>query len=125
MNQLLEKPEILDVPEVESAPVDLKKEWLEHLAKATCPSSGLAQLTVPPREPILGDWFKQGDLGFIFGARGLGKTWLAMLIARRCAEGGTVGDWKVHHLVRFTAPVIALHPPAIMIRRDDCRHPVM
>jgi len=63
MNPLLEKPEILDVPEVESAPVDLKKEWLEHLAKATCPSSGLAQLTVPPREPILGEWFKQGDLG--------------------------------------------------------------
>jgi hypothetical protein len=96
MNALLDTDEMRDAPEVESAPVDLKKEWLEHLAKATCPSSGLAQLTVPVREPILGEWFKQGDLGFIFGARGLGKTWLAMLIARRCTEGGIVGDWKVH-----------------------------
>ncbi len=47
MNPLLENPEILDVPDVESAPVDLKAEWLGHLAKATCPSSELAQLTVP------------------------------------------------------------------------------
>lgn len=78
----------------ESAPVDLKAEWLAHFDKATCPSSGLAQFAIPAREPILGQWFKQGDLGFIFGARGLGKTWLAMHIARQCAEGGSVADWK-------------------------------
>ena len=79
-----------------AAPVDLKAEWLEHLSKATCASSGLAQLSVPTREPIMGSWFKQGDLGFIFGARGLGKTWLALHIGRQIAEGGVVGDWKVH-----------------------------
>ena len=49
-----------------------------------------------PREPIVGGWFKQGDLGFIYGARGLGKTWLAMLLARKCVEGGSVADWNVH-----------------------------
>jgi hypothetical protein len=76
--------------------VDLKPQWPEHLAKATCSSSELAQLTVPVREKILGEWFKQGDLGFIFGPRGLGKTWLALLLARRIAEGGSVADWKVH-----------------------------
>ena len=96
MNTLLETPEILDVPGVESAPVDLKSAWLEHLAKAICSSSGLAQLNVPPREPILGEWFKEADLGFIFGARGLGKTWLALHLGRQCAEGGSVADWKVH-----------------------------
>ena len=41
----------------------------------------------------MGDWLMQGDLGFIYGPRGLGKTWLAMLLARRCAEGGTVANW--------------------------------
>jgi hypothetical protein len=96
MSALIETAEILDPPGAESAPVDLKAEWLEHLDKATCSSSGLAQLKVPPREPILGEWFKEADLGFIFGARGLGKTWLAMHIGRQCAEGGSVADWKVH-----------------------------
>ena len=71
---------------------DLKPLWLEHLTKATCASSGLASLTVPDRERVLGEWFKQGDLGFIFGPRGLGKTWLALLLARRIAEGGCVAS---------------------------------
>ncbi len=76
--------------------VDLRPQWLEHLAKATCAASALANLTVPDRERVLGEWFKQGDLGFIFGPRGLGKTWLAMLLARRISEGGSVADWTVH-----------------------------
>ncbi len=74
---------------------DLKVEWLHHFEQATCSPERLANLAVPQREPILGDWFRQGDLGFIFGARGLGKTWLAMHIARQIAEGGKVGPWKV------------------------------
>lgn len=85
-----------DAPSAESAPADLTPQWLELLAKATCTSSGLAQLNVPKREGILGEWFKEGDLGFIFGTRGLGKTWLAMLLARRIAEGGSMADWKVY-----------------------------
>jgi hypothetical protein len=98
MNELLDTPGILDTPETEKEAVtpDLKAEWLAHLSKAICPSSGLAQLTVPPREAIPGEWFKEGDLGFIYGARGLGKTWLALHLARQCAEGGKVATWKVH-----------------------------
>lgn len=91
---------MLDVPGAESAPADLKPQWLEHLAKAICNSSDLPKLKVPPREPILGEWFKEADLGFIFGARGLGKTWLALLIGRQCAEGGRVADWPVHQPCR-------------------------
>lgn len=78
------------------APVDLKAEWLGFFATATCTAAGLAGLAVPPREAIIGDWFKEGDLGFVFGERGLGKTWLAMLLARKCAEGGTMADWTAH-----------------------------
>jgi len=98
MNALLETAEILDTPETETPAVlvDLKTEWLGHFDKATNSAEGLAQIAVPPREPIVGGWFKQGDLGFIYGARGLGKTWLAMLLARKCVEGGSVADWNVH-----------------------------
>lgn len=83
-------------PEASTEFADLKVEWEAHLNKGTCSSPELAKLNVPQREPILGGWFRQGDLGFIYGKRGLGKTWLAMLIARACAEGGNVSDWKVH-----------------------------
>ena len=96
MNELLETADMLDVPDVETLPPDLKTEWLEHLDKAICSSSGLAQLKVPPREKILGEWFKEADLGFIYGARGLGKTWLALFLARKIAEGGQLAHWPVH-----------------------------
>ncbi len=84
------------LPEPATTSADLKAEWLGYFAKAICPATQLAQLALPPREPIIGDWFMQGDLGFIFGPRGFGKTWLALHIGRQCAEGGQVADWKVH-----------------------------
>src|SRR5258708_7137069 len=75
---------------------DSKSEWLCLLDTAICAAEHLGELDVPPRLPILGEWFRQGDLGFIYGPRGLGKTWLAMHIARQCADGGAVGPWKAH-----------------------------
>lgn len=98
MNTLLEQPELRNVPDVESpGALNLTAETLAHFNAAICSAEMLTHVDVPPREPFIGDWFKQGDLGFIYGARGLGKTWLAMLIGRRCVEGGSVGDWKVHN----------------------------
>jgi RecA-family ATPase len=56
----------------------------------------LSKLDVPSREPILGEWFREGDLGLIYGPRGLGKTWLAMYLGLQCAEGGQAATWTVH-----------------------------
>ena len=77
-------------------PPDLQAGLLAEFDKATCLAGKLAEIQIPPRVPIVGNWLMAGDLGFIFGARGLGKTWLAMLLARRVAEGVTIGDWTVH-----------------------------
>jgi hypothetical protein len=74
---------------------DLKASLLADFDKATCLAEKLAEIQIPPRAPIVGNWLMEGDLGFIFGARGLGKTWLAMLLARRIAEGVTLGAWTV------------------------------
>ena len=77
-------------------PPDLKAGLLADFDKATCPAGKLAEIEIPPRAPIVGNWLMEGDLGFIYGVRGLGKTWLAMLLGRRIAEGVTIGDWTVH-----------------------------
>ena len=78
----------------------LKAEWLQSFKRAASSSAGLGAIAVPPCQPIIGKWFKQGDLGFICGPRGLGKTWLAMLLARKCAEGSSLGaglpEWQIH-----------------------------
>lgn len=84
---------ILEIPESELP--DLQAELLAAFDLATCAADKLSEVKIPPRELIVGNWLKEGDLGFIFGARGLGKTWLAMLLARRIAEGITIGDWPV------------------------------
>lgn len=78
---------------------NVKAEWLQSFDKAAGTSAGLGAIAIPPCQPIIGKWFKEGDLGFICGPRGLGKTWLAMLLARKCAEGSNFGglaEWQIH-----------------------------
>ena len=65
------------------------------LASAVLPADGLASIEIPEREGICGTWFRQADLGFIYAERGVGKTWLALHIARNLAEGRNVGPWPV------------------------------
>lgn len=94
-NNILEITEIGDVPDPDAQP-DLKAEWMEQLTKGTCRAEDLGGVDLPERESVLGGWLKQGDLGFIYGPRGLGKTFLGLYIARKIAEGGSAAHWKVH-----------------------------
>ena len=61
-------------------------QWAEVLTRALRSSARLAKLEIPYREPVLGKWFRQGDLGFIYGPRGLGKTWMnrSSGVQKRC-----------------------------------------
>ena len=77
----------------------LRVKWAGNFEKAIRSAGSLAGIAVAPREPIIGNWFKQGDLGFICGPRGAGKTWMAMFLGRKCAEGASLGglaEWNVH-----------------------------
>ena len=58
------------------------------------PCSALAGLDIPARQRILGEWFMEGDLGFIYAPRGLGKTWLALGLATAIAGGQDFGPWR-------------------------------
>jgi len=78
-------------PEEKKAP---KTTMLEALRLAAGTSAQLGELGIPPVELVLGDWFKQGDCGFIFGTRGLGKSWLGLAMATAIATGRQLGTWQ-------------------------------
>ncbi|HEX3624209.1 MAG TPA: AAA family ATPase [Verrucomicrobiae bacterium] len=90
---------IFDEEDRLEAAEELKEKWSDNLDKVIRPPAGFAGIALPPREPIMGKWFKQGDLGFIYGPRGSGKTWLGVFLGRRCAEGpgsmGALAEWNV------------------------------
>lgn len=68
-------------------------EIADALKKGTFPCTRLADVPLPPRARILGDWFMEADLGFVFAPRGLGKTWLSLAMATAIASGEQCGPW--------------------------------
>jgi AAA domain len=70
--------------------------WLEAIDDSVVSSTELASLRLQQRELLLGEWFREGDLGIIYAFRGVGKTWFALLIAKALSEAGQVGDWQAH-----------------------------
>jgi biotin operon repressor/RecA-family ATPase len=46
---------------------------------------------------IIGEWMREGDLGFIYGYRGSGKTWLVDYLASGVSSGiAPTGAWEFH-----------------------------
>jgi hypothetical protein len=66
------------------------------LVKSIRACTELSSLGIPPRQKLLSDWFLEGDLGFVFAPRGLGKTWIALGIGTAIAGGETCGPWRAH-----------------------------
>jgi hypothetical protein len=84
-------------PDLAATPEELKKTtMLDAIRMATRDRAGLEALGLPPRNLVLGDWFKEGDLGFIYAPRGLGKTWLSLAISTAVANGRRLGPWQAH-----------------------------
>lgn len=74
--------------------------WTDALGESVVTSRELGNLALTPRKKLLGDWFCEGDLGFIFAFRGVGKTWLALAIAQALSTAGKLGDWQAPERVR-------------------------
>jgi len=94
-----------------------EKNWEDALNESVVTALELNDLELATREKLLGDWFCEGDCGFISAFRGTGKTWLALAMAQALSTGGKLGDWKA------PAPVKVLYvdgemPPDLM--RDRC-----
>lgn len=65
------------------------------LGAAMLAANSLGNIQIVSRENICSSWLRQGDLGFVFGERGVGKTWFGLDLARGIAEGRKIGPWDV------------------------------
>ncbi|HIO43407.1 MAG TPA: winged helix-turn-helix transcriptional regulator [Gammaproteobacteria bacterium] len=54
----------------------------------------LLKRPTPPRQNILSPWLAEQGLCMIYAARGLGKTWAALMIAYAVSSGGHFLTWK-------------------------------
>jgi hypothetical protein len=75
---------------------DLFGELLARYSAALLTSHDLETAPIVPRAKILGDWLREGDLGFIYGPRGIGKTWLVDAIAVHISIGRDLDTWHAH-----------------------------
>jgi hypothetical protein len=69
------------------------EELLTKYSTAICTSEQLESLDIPARKFLMGQWMREGDLGFVFGERGSGKTWLVDAIATHLSTGKALDDW--------------------------------
>jgi putative DNA primase/helicase len=73
---------------------------LAGIESALLTESQLDVLAIPLRRRLLDEWFYEGDLGFVFAPRGVGKTWMGLAMARALADGAELGPWKAGEAVK-------------------------
>jgi len=69
---------------------------LKQFREGSILSTQLGELGIPERKKLVGDWFCEADLSFVFARRGLGKTWFSLGLACAIASKSVFGPWKVH-----------------------------
>ncbi len=74
-------------------------------------------MALPKREPLLLPFLNEGDYGIIYAPRGVGKTWLGLLIAKAVATAGRVGEWRAPAAAKVLY-VDGEMPPDLMRDRD-------
>lgn len=64
------------------------------LAQFILTAEQLEALVIPPRPALLDQWLCEGDLGYIYAPRGVGKTWLAMALPGAISTRSPLGLWQ-------------------------------
>jgi len=70
-------------------------EKADAFRKSIMSARELADAKIPPRESIAAPFYCVKDLGFIYGIRGDGKSWIAMLLAIAITRGESLFSWRV------------------------------
>lgn len=75
--------------ESELSPMD------KALADSVISSKDFLSMDIPERPTLLDPFFKQGDYGIIFAPRGVGKSWLSLLMGKALSESSMMGThWQ-------------------------------
>lgn len=85
-------------PQTDTQPntnTDEPLQWDIAMEKGTVTSAELSIREITDREMIIGGFCREGDLGFIFAKRGVGKSWLGMYLAKCIALGQKAQKWDV------------------------------
>jgi hypothetical protein len=67
--------------------------WDTAFSSALMDGTAFVGQNVPERPALLGSFLRKGDLGFVFAPRGVGKTWISLLMAKAIGNGQPLGDW--------------------------------
>ena len=89
--------------------------WAAMLHQAAISTKDLLDRDIPEPERIL-SWWRAGDLGYIYGNRGSGKTFWAVHLMLQVASGLPVGPWKGP-----AEPVRVLYVDGEMPAYEQCR----
>lgn len=90
--------------------------FAEALRCAAVNGAEFLAMQIPERKRLVGDWFREGDLGFIFAPRGVGKTWLAHALVAQLSAGRDFEDWPVPEAVRVCLLDGEMPPDAVQDR---------
>ena len=67
----------------------------EALTESVLSSDKFLTMDIPERPILLDPFFKQGDYGIIFAPRGVGKSWLSLLMGKSLSESTMMGThWQ-------------------------------
>lgn len=80
------------------------------LAQFILTAEQLEALVIPPRPALLDQWLCEGDLGYIYAPRGVGKTWLAMALPGAISTRSPLGLWQAGEEAPPAAPPAASSP---------------
>ena len=73
----------------------LFEELLKKYDAATCTLQQWEGIEIPRRKFLVGHWMREGDLGFLYGERGGGKTLFADALATHLSTGKDLFSWAI------------------------------
>lgn len=81
--------------EMTEAGITMENPHTALFKSSTVSGTALQDMKIPERETLLSPFFRAGDYGIVFAPRGVGKSWLSLMISKVLTEGGKLGNhWE-------------------------------